>query len=450
MIAVYTRHKLELSTFKLRQSIEEFCQVVIFSEENLKNDQIIDVSQFGGSSSSIDFFSTEEKMIIIQRCRVLRSIAKKKALKLISDKAFEIYNFISNHKIKVIVLPRVDNFFLDILVKVASKNSVVCIGVWQSAFLKDHSFITLSGEYNRFHATEKSLVARLNNKLKDKNFSGTSVRSTFSRLNWVKKFFYLYFRAVYLEFLRLINNQYSYRNLATRYHVAEYHVGLRSIFREYFVTVDKNLSKIGENKKPLFLIALQVNPESTIDYYCKDLAWLKIDEVVSELSNSAIKNGFQVAIKEHPNMDGFRPISFYTRLKALLGNHDIRFIDSRVTAREIMKKADIVFSWTGTVAVEAILMGKWSITADHPYLKEHPRHIQLQSVCKINDAFDKYFKNKTVHFLTADDDNILLERISESIFPEIVYFHSREYLKYKDSDLTLFVYYLKKIMEKSR
>ena len=60
-------------------------------------------------------------------------------------------------------------------------------------------------------------------------------------------------------------------------------------------------------------------------------------------------------IKEHPAMFGKRPLIFYRNLKKI---PYVRFIKTNMNSIELLKKATITYTVTGTVALEAFLLDK--------------------------------------------------------------------------------------------
>ncbi len=98
-------------------------------------------------------------------------------------------------------------------------------------------------------------------------------------------------------------------------------------------------------------------------------------------------------VKEHPWMIGKRSISAY---KKILNIPRVRFVNPALEARILVKNASLVTVITGSIALEAAILGKPVITfGDCPYnllpssmVKrcEDPRHMQIT----IRDAIDLY------------------------------------------------------------
>ena len=69
-------------------------------------------------------------------------------------------------------------------------------------------------------------------------------------------------------------------------------------------------------EKPSLYIPLQMFPEITVDYWCKNLEAIKYYETLEKLINK-LHNNFSLFIKEHPDVMGSRPKNFYSKIQIL-------------------------------------------------------------------------------------------------------------------------------------
>jgi hypothetical protein len=101
--------------------------------------------------------------------------------------------------------------------------------------------------------------------------------------------------------------------------------------------------------------ALHYTPESSINglepYYVDQLR--AIDALLLNLPR-----GHRLVVKEHPAMYGVRPLAFYRALRRRPG---LVLLNPRVSSRDLIESAALVATVTGTVALEAYLMGKPSL-----------------------------------------------------------------------------------------
>ncbi len=109
-----------------------------------------------------------------------------------------------------------------------------------------------------------------------------------------------------------------------------------------------------KNKNFVFC-ALHVQPEASIDVYGRyyDNQYENILNIWRRLP----LNWF-LLIKEHPNKIGGRPLSFFQKILQL---PNVILIDENTDTLEIIKSAKLIFSVTGTIALEAALQYKPAI-----------------------------------------------------------------------------------------
>ena len=98
--------------------------------------------------------------------------------------------------------------------------------------------------------------------------------------------------------------------------------------------------------------AMQYTPESSINglepYYVDQSR--VIDALLLNLPS-----GHRLVVKEHPAMAGMRPVSFYRELQRKPG---LVLVHPRVDTRRLILRASVVTTVTGTVGLEAYLLGK--------------------------------------------------------------------------------------------
>jgi hypothetical protein len=105
-------------------------------------------------------------------------------------------------------------------------------------------------------------------------------------------------------------------------------------------------------QQPFCFFGLHTQPESSIDvsgsYFSDQIA------LITFIARS-LPVTHELYVKVHPtDVDGKRH-SFYRQISRIPG---VRLIDFRIDSRELIRRADIVFTLSGTVGYEAGLMGK--------------------------------------------------------------------------------------------
>lgn len=126
----------------------------------------------------------------------------------------------------------------------------------------------------------------------------------------------------------------------------------REIYR--FVKRTPYSSELG--RKPYVFLALHKQPEASIDVigrYYED-QWINILNIWRSLPDN-----WQLLVKEHSNAIGDRPYSFYSKINKL---HNTYLIDEKADSHALIFHSEAVVTVSGTVAYEAALLQKRSIT----------------------------------------------------------------------------------------
>lgn len=123
-------------------------------------------------------------------------------------------------------------------------------------------------------------------------------------------------------------------------------------------------SQIGTD--PFCLYALHTQPESSIDvvgsYFSDQIA------LITFIARS-LPSTHELYVKVHPtDVDG-RTRSSYRRIAAIPG---VRLIGHNENSRELVQRASVVFSLTGTIAYEAALLGKPVVTFGKNFFNRLP------------------------------------------------------------------------------
>jgi hypothetical protein len=423
-IGFYTRHKLQKYTFALANEVSKKNDAFIFSEDNLHDARILNTEIYFDYSGLVENFSDIEINDIIIRCRVLRSLNKDLAFKLIQRANLSVCGMFHYYSPTVIVSPRIDNYYLDILNRVCIRRDIKFIGLWRSAFIKGSFFLTSRGDFNKVRNPNINEVYELIQIINHDEFKGTSIGTIkFQKIRALFRFSKLFIRACVLEFIRRISsNKFRYRELATRFFVNEYKVRFRDIFFRYN-GFNINVHDFFQKKRPIVFLALQVNPESTIDYYTQNLDFISIAEVLPQIVKIFISSGYDVVIKDHPNMIGNRTMSLFKDLFSFRDNLCIAPTETDSTF--LIKKSDITFTWSGTVAIQAVMMKKKAICVCVPY------YLNINSFYRINSTLDLINLLNTLDFHNdpiASNEQIfsLAEHILSSHLPGDIYSHNNK------------------------
>ncbi len=140
--------------------------------------------------------------------------------------------------------------------------------------------------------------------------------------------------------------------------------------------------------RPFCLYALHTQPESSIDvagsYFSDQIA------LITFISRS-LPVSLELYVKIHPtDVDG-KSILFYKKIAMLPG---VRLINYSVDSMDLVHKASIIFTLTGTIGYEAGLMGKNVVTFAKNYFNRMPTVYYCDSPPKLPALIDSLLKAK--------------------------------------------------------
>ena len=171
-----------------------------------------------------------------------------------------------------------------------------------------------------------------------------------------------------------------------------FHSFLR-IFIRVFRTIYFN--KIATNKLPVNSFStfyLHVEPEKTVE----GLAFEYKDQANICLTiAAALPAGMDLLVKENASMKGRRPSSFYTRLRKA---KNIKILHSNINTYEILKASEMLFTLTGSVALESIFVGKPVFVLGEIY---HKHFNGVYSVKNVKHLREVIFKALTTPITNA-------------------------------------------------
>jgi hypothetical protein len=139
---------------------------------------------------------------------------------------------------------------------------------------------------------------------------------------------------------------------------------LRRRFNLIFFKTFKPYSSF--SNRQFCLYALHTQPESSIDvagsYFSNQI------ELITFISRS-LPVSHELYVKIHPtDVDG-KSLFFYKKIAQIPG---VRLINYDIESRDLVLKASIIFTLTGTIGYEASLLGKWVITFGRNYYNKMP------------------------------------------------------------------------------
>lgn len=300
---------------------------------------------------------------IILRCRLLRSLPVDTAHQLALAAERAIINVLDKAKPALIISIIIDTYILDLLARLSQKRGIPFLGLVPS-FLKNHFRISVRGEYvHSREVTDEEIDAAMT------SLSVVDYRPDFlvqTEREMRKQMWRLWLRnlpkPLLFAFLRLRKGESD--NL---HYWASQVVATR--FWSFWPRRFKGISGpalaacVDNGGPPLIYIPLQMSPEATIDYWSHDIRWIDYEQFIIELLQR-YRGKWRFAVKEHPNLLGYRSRGFYKRLQA---EPNCVMVSPQVPSNELVKLCRGVLVCTGTAGFEAAIRGKPVLSDSAPY-----------------------------------------------------------------------------------
>lgn len=319
---------------------------------------------------------------IIARCRLLRNIEKKAALKHLLAMYLAIDKVLNLVRPDFVTMQTVDAYIPDLFRFICKKKKIKFIGVVGTC-IHNHFRITSRGEVTKNKKNNKSLTKQFLPIILKETYLPKYGKTIHKPQISIYKNWFIDFVGPFYWFVKrhLSGDKYNF-------HYWHRQLWSQQNFRIFPPIVKSNFNwevKLNSSKKPSLYIPLSKIPEATIDYWCEDLKIIKYYETLEKLINKLNKH-FSLFIKEHPAIVGSRPRNFYSKL---IKDKRITIIPTETNSNYIVNKTDGVVIWSGTVGLDAILRGKPVFGLSRPFFASGKRFLEIN----LNTKIEKILKH---------------------------------------------------------
>ena len=296
---------------------------------------------------------------IIRRDRVLRTLPRAKAARMVGAMALALDHILDETQPALFIAKPVDNYIADLMYEELERRDIARFGMGAHV-LNGYSRAHIRGEYVRTRETDDREIEAAVSQLATDNF-----RPNFA----IYKDLSLGVHLDKWARLNLKRAGYALKRLAERdYLNFEYlSVGPRIIRRtlmsysgiHYFSRDWK--ARAARSGKPVVYLPLHCWPEITVDYWLSNYEFADYETGVARMVE-ALSKRFFVLVKEHPWEAGGRPVEFY---QALI-EWGATLIPAFTHSGEVVNASDYALVANSTVGIEAALRGKRVITLERP------------------------------------------------------------------------------------
>jgi hypothetical protein len=370
-VLVYTRFRMTPWWRYIVSQLDVFSESVIVSEFRGDGDHYT-MSAFYGhlerpgiEERGVAAFGAAGCREIMARCRLLRILDPALAARMVGAMWQTLFDVVDQHNPDVILSMVVDNYAVDILDRVASAKGIPYVGL-SGATLSDRVIVSKRGEHNMVREPDDDEVARALDTIQHPTFAPfLPVRPRYDRLRFAQQV--AYSRAREAAFLYLAKRNRDPLNF--HYWLPRHKMGYRVRLRDHRVLNylqddwERHLEDTPFDRR--VFVPLQVQPESTIDYWVRNVEMIDYNKVLVRLARILADEGFVMFVKDHPNMFALRYVELYERLEEI-GN--VVFVPYSVPAPTLIERCKSVFTCGGTGGLQAALASRTAVVVDSYYL----------------------------------------------------------------------------------
>lgn len=321
---------------------------------------------------------------VIKRCRLLRSFDSATAHRHVRAMRRAVRDMLAVMKPDLFLCESIDQFLHDILFQEANAAGVATYGMIRS-FVNGYYRVSERGEMCIVRQPPADEVEHIREKLAgDRYIPGNLIL--------LKKRPLVTYLRIMLSNLARVAYFAIKRQLSGQKYNYHYWTSERTTRQVYAHVIPKTSlgtpgwrEEIAASGKPVIYIPLQHFPEATVDYWTENPHFIDYPRRLLELVH-IFRQDFQILLKEHPGVWGYRKPSFYSQFENLPG---VTICPTNEPSQDCISACDAVLVWTGSVGFEAALRGKAVLTVCHPYYMQGERffHIDLATPPAAINAF---------------------------------------------------------------
>ena len=324
-----------------------------------------------------------QKADVIARCRTLRWLDKDLAHAMIEAMAVSLDQVLERVKPRVVISFPIDRYVKHVLKLLANSRGVQYLEVTASVLpsmsmlMRDGRLVQVGDE-----PAEEDVETYVR-ELAAPSFAPSYVPrvATYTKTRFIRTLGYFRARAIAFRLISRIERD----PLNLHYLDAQPILGHKCRWKDIRIVglCDPNwrqrLECVPRESRALF--GLQLFPEASIDYWIGNVDLIDHENLVVRAARAFCEAGFTVVVKDHPLQFGFRQTELIDRLRAL---PRVIMVPYDVTGNEVLGLCGVNFTFTGTMGLQAALLGTKSVVTESYFSNERDF-----IVFKTRDEIDK-------------------------------------------------------------
>jgi hypothetical protein len=303
---------------------------------------------------------------IIARCRVLRFMGERRAaaMALAMAEAFDKV-LDETHPTVVFSFP-IDRYVSHVLEHLAKERGIEFFELTVSAIPGMSMLLKKGVLCQRDEIPDPDLVDHYVDELATPLYTPSYVKgaANFTQARFLRVFLYFRLRGFVFWLLSLWNeDKYNLHYLDAQSFLGHKpRLSDRNVTKLVEYDWQKKIEIVPRNKR--IFIGLQLFPEASIDYWINNRDLIDYENLLVEIAQTFADAGYVVVVKDHPLQFGFRQIDLIKRLQKI---SSLVFLPYEVSGTYVLQRCGVNFTTTGTLGLQAALLGVKSIVTENYY-----------------------------------------------------------------------------------
>lgn len=349
---------------------------------------------------------------IILRCRVLRSIDRALALRMIGAMTQAIERAFDELDPDLVMTFTIDRYVMDVMARTAHARGIDFLEMTTS-IIPGEVMLMRRGKPVRLREPSNEDVDAAVSVLCQADFTPAYVRDAmrFSTRQFWRVFGYYAARGAFFNLWRFLKRDRFNIHYLDALKRLKHKVRLGDI--AVLKLVDRNWeSRLAEvPREQRVFLGLQLFPEASMDYWLESPDMLAHDDVLVRYCEILDEAGYRIFVKDHPLQFGFRQRELFERLSK---QPSVTLVPYDVPANLLIEKCAISLTFTGTIGFQAALAGLCSVATD-PYYATENHFLHVRSLEEIGGLVERLKRWRSPDDLVATRRAIVRHLASVSV-----------------------------------
>jgi len=378
--------------WKYLASCLDFADGVVLSDLRGEGDWVLvdDFYRFmrkgDAEAVAISHFGEDGCAEIILRCRSLRSLDRKLALRMIGGMTQAVERAFDTLDPGLIVTFTIDRYVMDVMERLARARNIDFLEMTTS-IIPDEVIFMRRGQLVRLRDPSDDHVDSAVKTLCQTDFAPAYVRNAqrFSRWKFWRVFGYFALRGAFFNLLRFVRRDPLNLHYVDSLNRLKHKVRRGDVVVLEMVAPDWETRLKAVRPDRRVFLGLQLFPEASMDYWLRSLDMLPHDDVIVRYCEVLGEAGYHTFVKDHPLQFGFRQRELFERLSKL---PFVTLVPYDVPANLLIGQCAISVTFTGTIGFQAALAGLCSVVTE-PYYATEQHYLHVRSFGEIRNLVER-------------------------------------------------------------